>query len=322
MTTFTRAQVEQLLRPINQNRVLRDGKGHAHVSQQDVVAHLIRVFGFGAFDVDVVRIECVFEAERHTDRGELTGRWDVCYRALTRLTVRNTEGQEVCHFEDGSTATAQNQTRGDGHDLSYKSALSLSKKRCAINLGDQFGLSLYNKGQLEALVMGTLVMPDGDVPETDMQEGVTEQVSLGNDEVDHALEEELPRNRDGSISRSRASDEQLAAVGTMTREQMREHNKLAKDVQGGGGADRSNDTSPDDTFYTTAPEPDGKLAQQLEDELNQVATGEDLNAVSQKITAAKTQGKLSEEWLERLQELYKQTAAGLRTVGAAAGDAA
>lgn len=44
---------------------------------------------------------------------------------------------------------------------------------------------------------------------------------------------ELPRNQDGTISRSRATDEELAAAGVMTSAQQREHNKLAKDVQGG-----------------------------------------------------------------------------------------
>lgn len=185
-------QVEQLLRPIHKNRVLRDGKGHAHVSQQDVTAHLIRVFGFCNFDVEVLNAGVVFE-ENSLDKktGESNpARWDVCYRAMVRLTVKDPDGNELAHYEDGSTATAQNQTRGDAHDLAYKSAISLSKKRAAINLGDQFGLSLYNKGQLSALVMGTLVMPDAESDEApaDMQDGVEKQVSLGNDEIDHSDE--------------------------------------------------------------------------------------------------------------------------------------
>lgn len=185
--SFTQTQIKQLLRPINPNRVLQDGKGHSHVSQQDVVAHLIRVFGFGSFDIDVVNVECVFEIERVKD-GRPTGRWDCCYRAMVRLTIRDTDGNVVCHFEDGSTATAQNQTRGDAHDLAYKSAISLSKKRAAINLGDQFGLSLYNKGQREALVKGTIVFAEDEAAEDrDLQEGVPQQVALGNDEVDHDL---------------------------------------------------------------------------------------------------------------------------------------
>lgn len=183
-------QVAQLLRPINENRVLQDGKGHSHVSQQDVTAHLIRVFGFCSFDVEVLHVGPVFEEPRTNNQDKPTGRWDVCYRALVRLTVKDADGNELAHYEDGSTATAQNQTRGDAHDLAYKSSISLSKKRAATNLGDQFGLSLYNKGQLSALVMGTLVMPEAEESGTgDVQDGVEKQVSLGNDEIDREGDE-------------------------------------------------------------------------------------------------------------------------------------
>lgn len=182
--TLTEKQIDQLLKPINSRRVLKDGKGHSHVSQQDILAHLIRVFGFGSFDIEVLDATCLFEQERVAKDGIPSNRFDVCYRALVRLTVRDPNGDTLCRLENGSTATAQNQTRGDGHDLAYKSAISLSVKRAAIALGDQFGLSLYNKGQTEALVRGTIVNPE-QAAEGDVQDGVAQQVSLGNDEVEH-----------------------------------------------------------------------------------------------------------------------------------------
>ncbi|MEU2106442.1 Rad52/Rad22 family DNA repair protein [Nocardia sp. NPDC019255] len=192
---LTARQVEQLLRPIHRDRVLRDAKGHAHVSQQDILAHLIRVFGFCNYDIDVLNVGMVFEESYEKQKKDKEGQsygdpftaWDVCYRAMVRLTVKDPDGNELCHYENGSTATAQGQPhRGDAHDLAYKSAISLSVKRAAIPLGDQFGLSLYNRGQMSALVMGTLVVPDPDsAPQTeDLQDGVEKQVSLGNDEID------------------------------------------------------------------------------------------------------------------------------------------
>lgn len=187
--TLSVAQVGQLLQPINKKRVLADGKGHAHVSQQDILAHLIRVFGFTNFDIHVITVECVFESPNAKN----AARFDVCYRALIRLTIRDAAGKTLAEYENGSTATAQNQTRGDAHDLAYKSAISLSVKRAAIALGDQFGLSLYNKGQTNALVMATLVKPaeDGEKqPAEDVQQNVPQQVSLGNDETDVPLESE------------------------------------------------------------------------------------------------------------------------------------
>lgn len=188
MSAFNAQQTLQLLQPIHPSRVLKDGKGHPHVSQQDITAHLIRIFGFGSFDTDILETSCVFEQQRTDDKGQPTNRWDVCYRAKVRLTVRNADGEEVCHYEDGSTATAQNQARGDAHDGAFKSALSLAKKRAAVYLGDQFGLSLYNKGQMRALVKGTLVLPtaeeeDAEKEPIDVQEDVEQQVSLGESEA-------------------------------------------------------------------------------------------------------------------------------------------
>ena len=193
---FDRDQVDTLLRGINPSRVLADGKGHAHVSQQDVTAHLIRTFGFGNFDTRILSLDLVFEHNRTDNNGKPSPRWDVCYRATVELTVRNRRGETVATYENVSTGTAENQKRGDAHDLSSKSAVSLATKRCAINLGDQFGLSLYNKGQIPPLVRRTLVMPEA--PEetteeaTDLQEGIPQQVALGADETDTAEATQQP----------------------------------------------------------------------------------------------------------------------------------
>lgn len=196
---FLPEQVEQLLQPIRKTRVLSDAKGHSHVSQQDITAHLIRMFGFGNFDIEVVDRECLFEeSTAKTNRaGKDYTAWDVAYRALVRLTVRNSQGEKVAFYENGSVGSAQSQpSRADAHDLAYKSAISLSIKRAAIALGDQFGLSLYNKGQLTPLVIRTMV----GVPtqETDLQAGVPQQVSLGNDEIEHT-DTEMVNTKTGEI---------------------------------------------------------------------------------------------------------------------------
>jgi hypothetical protein len=179
---FNDSQVRQLLQPINPRRVLKDPKGNSHVAQQDITAHLTRIFGFGGWSKDVAELVAVFETERIKD-GKPSGRWDVCYRARVVLTVRDEYGEVVTHFEDTSCGIAQNQTRGEAHDLACKSAVSLATKRAAKDLGDQFGLSLYNKGQMSALVGRTLVGLDA---VDEVESHVEQQVSLGNDEVDRA----------------------------------------------------------------------------------------------------------------------------------------
>lgn len=184
---FTPEQHTQLLQPINPRRVLKDGKGMSHVSQQDVVAHLTRIFGFGNWGYEVLSLDCVFEQGRD-DKGL---KYDVAYRALVRLTIYDANHNHVTIFEDASIGQGPNLKRADAHDLAMKSAISTALKRCAKNLGDQFGLSLYNKGQQTALVKGSLVMPEAEEvePVPDVQEGIEQQVSLGHDEVEHPTPE-------------------------------------------------------------------------------------------------------------------------------------
>lgn len=65
----------------------------------------------------------------------------------------------------------------------------------------------------------------------------------------------LPRNTDGSTSRSRTTDAELTATGQMTDQQMRDHGRLERDVKGTGpqGAARLSETPPDDPFYDAPP---------------------------------------------------------------------
>lgn len=179
--SFSQEQVATLLGAVNPKRVVHSSHVKPHLSQQDVRAHLIRVFGFGATDVDVIDSSLVFEQERTPASGSNAAKWDVCYSAKVRLTVRNTGLVTVASYEDVSTATAENQARGAAHDLALKSAVSLAMKRAATYLGDQFGLSLYNKGQESALVIGTLVgvKRDPAAAPLDVQAGVPQQLEDG-----------------------------------------------------------------------------------------------------------------------------------------------
>ena len=144
-------QVDVLLRPIRSNRV-HTANGQSHVPAYDVIAHLTRVFGFEGWDKEVRSIELVGEqAREYTKDGKTKVGHSVTYRCLMRLTIYDRHGQVVKVIEDGATGSAQNQpSYGDAHDLAYKNAISYAIKRCAKDLGDQFGLSLYNKGQESA----------------------------------------------------------------------------------------------------------------------------------------------------------------------------
>lgn len=187
---LTAQQVEWLLEPVQPHRVAK-ADGHSHLPQQDVRAHLSRLFGFGGWDSEIKGAALVFEMPTlSVSKGKNApdpNRWDVCYRASVRLTIKDQHGAEVAHYEDTSTGDAQNQSRLAGHDLALKSAVSTALKRAATSLGDQFGLSLYNKGSMASFVKFTLINPGAtespdttsEVPAGDAEEGIEPDAVTG-----------------------------------------------------------------------------------------------------------------------------------------------
>jgi recombination DNA repair RAD52 pathway protein len=146
-------QTDQLLKGINPSRVGKDGKGFAHLEAWDVRAHLIRIFGFGNWSADLVEMEPIFETSIEKD-GKT--RWTVAYRATMRLSI-NTGDMEYATYTEAAVGDSQNNpSRADAHDMAIKTAESQAFKRCAINLGDQFGLSLYNNGGTGSVVRAVL----------------------------------------------------------------------------------------------------------------------------------------------------------------------
>ena len=161
-------QTDQLLKGINPSRVGKDGKGFAHLEAWDVRAHLIRIFGFAQWSAELIEMEPIFETSIEKD-GKT--RWTVAYRATMRLTIF-TGGMEDAVYTEAAVGDSQNNpSRADAHDMAIKTAESQAFKRCAINLGDQFGLSLYNNGGTGSVVRAVL-----DAEESREAESVAEVV--------------------------------------------------------------------------------------------------------------------------------------------------
>jgi recombination DNA repair RAD52 pathway protein len=146
-------QVEQLLKGINPSRVGKDGKGFAHLEAWDVRAHLIRIFGFAKWSQELIELEPIFETSIEKD-GKT--RWTVAYRATVRLTIYTGDLEDAIYTEAAVGDSQNNPSRADAHDMAIKTAESQAFKRCAINLGDQFGLSLYNNGGTSSVVRAVL----------------------------------------------------------------------------------------------------------------------------------------------------------------------
>lgn len=137
---FTENQVTELGKPIDPKRVSKDNKGFSHLEAWDVRRRLTEIFGHGGWSTEIRSVELVSE-----DNGG--GKWTVIYRVHGTLVIGSTI------YEDVAVGGAVNQpSRVDAHDNALKSAASGALKRCAVNLGDQFGLSLYNNGSVKQVV--------------------------------------------------------------------------------------------------------------------------------------------------------------------------
>lgn len=150
------AQYEQLLKPLNPNRVAKRsqaGRSLSYLEAWDVKAHLNRIFGFLNWSADVLVAELAFEEQN--DKGQ----WNVGYKVVLRLTIGNDYHPTYTEAAIGSATLPQ---RGEAHDMAVKTAESDALKRAAINLGTQFGLSLYDNGNLKDVIHMTLDRPQGD----------------------------------------------------------------------------------------------------------------------------------------------------------------
>lgn len=164
MTYFTDEQISLLLKPIHPNRVLML-KGMAYVEGHDIRAELNRVFGFGRWSEEIIRQELVCETETKTNAGKAA--WNVVYRSQVRLTIHAPDGSLVTYYDGAHVGENTHPVRGEAHAIALTASQTYALRRCAINLGDQFGLSLYNKGSLDPIVRWTLVRPEKDTPDTD-----------------------------------------------------------------------------------------------------------------------------------------------------------
>jgi recombination DNA repair RAD52 pathway protein len=179
-------QRDYLLKPLDAHRI-RDVQGMSHLEAHDVRRWLTRVFGFGGWSLDTLGLDLIAEHRKDNHRkkgrnGEPYGpeytAWTVVYRAQVRLTVKDPVGNVLTHFDDAATGDAINMPSiGDAHDFAVKTAMSQAMKRCAVNLGDQFGLSLYDGGgvrtpdgqHIRPAVQATLDRPRTTAPTHDDQ---------------------------------------------------------------------------------------------------------------------------------------------------------
>ena len=144
-------QYDQLLKPLHPSRVAKRqqaGRNLSYLEAWDVKAHLNRIFGFLNWSADVLTADLAFEQEKD-------GKWNVGWKVIGRLTIPSL----YAVYTEAAVGSSTQGARGEAHDMAIKTAESDAFKRCAVNLGTQFGLSLYDNGATRDVVMQTLVPP-------------------------------------------------------------------------------------------------------------------------------------------------------------------
>lgn len=165
MTRISTAQHNYLGAPaINSTRIAsrsQGGKSLSYLESWDVRAALIRVFGFGNFDLTTEHVHQCYVRDVEVGQNKNPG-IDVAYLVTMKLTIKDPDGEAIATYSETAVGSAVGSVNyGDLHDNAVKQASSDALKRCAINLGTQFGLSLYNDGSRQDVVRVTLVHPDG-----------------------------------------------------------------------------------------------------------------------------------------------------------------
>jgi recombination DNA repair RAD52 pathway protein len=160
VSILTEQQLIVLTSPLNKSRVA-NLQGNSYLKAWDVKASLIKVFGFGGFSADVIEssIQAVREYAAgpqyagHTKRDGTPATPQVIAKATVRLTIYGIgpRGEDVTYTETAIGANSGFDI-GDTMDNALKTASSAALKRCAIYLGTQFGLSLYNDGSTDDYV--------------------------------------------------------------------------------------------------------------------------------------------------------------------------
>lgn len=153
-----------LLAPLNPLRVLKseDEEQFSYLAIWDIKRQMIRAFGVGGWDTRTSTT--VLEKIRHAPRpSKALDRtlWTVIYHAKVQLTVRDDAGKSVIKEGEGIGAARLFTDLAKAYSSALAKALAAAYKHAAVELGDQFGLSLYDNGSLDPVVRDVAVRPDG-----------------------------------------------------------------------------------------------------------------------------------------------------------------
>lgn len=142
-------QIDELVKAINPAYVEKK-QSLTYLAQHQARAEMNRIFGYGNWSVDADDAQLLYEYET-PGSGNNSGKmyWRVGYRIRVTVSIRDLWGMPVAEFTGvHAEQNAPQPDRGEAHALALTSVDSYALRRALINLGDRFGLGLYNGGSM------------------------------------------------------------------------------------------------------------------------------------------------------------------------------
>lgn len=150
MAGFSESQVASLESPLARETVkqrAQAGRKFSYIEGWHAIAEANRIFGFDAWDRELVEIKCVAERERKIGSDRQREGHQVSYLARVRVTVR--AGDMTIRREGVGYGSGIDADLGAAHESAAKEAETDAMKRALVTFGNPFGLALYDKEQAE-----------------------------------------------------------------------------------------------------------------------------------------------------------------------------
>lgn len=158
MLTFE--QIDQLVLAINPAYVQQKQR-NSYLSQHQARAEMNRIFGYLNWSSEVLSMDLEYEermlatdSPRHPNfpkNGSAPVYWICAYKAKVQVTVRDLWGMPLATYSEYHIEeNAPQPNRGEARALAATSVESYALRRALINMGDRFGLGLYNGGSQAA----------------------------------------------------------------------------------------------------------------------------------------------------------------------------
>lgn len=141
-------------------RKFRDAaKGNIHMPGVFVIEQLNGIFGHAGWSVDELRREERLRQEYENPSKPGTKQYRVVIATTVRLTILDTDGNELCHRDASGTWPGTGPQLSDAYNVADGGAWTAALKRAAMTFGPQFGLGTVRDAKDEG-PQGSAVVAD------------------------------------------------------------------------------------------------------------------------------------------------------------------